>query len=113
MTFKNLKDIMPIPTSHGCGEKRILASNEETVSAITQIAETTLREGETTDMHMHESMEEFFYILEGEVEMICEKEKIIFERDDFISIKPQKRHRLKAVTDCRILTIGCAIEKTI
>lgn len=110
MTIKNLKDITATPSSHGCGEKRVLASIEETVSAITQIAETTLHKGETVDMHTHESMEEFFYILDGEVKMISDGLMAICTKGDFINIKPKERHGLKAVTDCQLLTIGCSTE---
>lgn len=66
MKIKNAKELNSEHTSHGCGEKYVLSSVDETVSNITQITETVLHKGETAEMHAHDTMEEFFYILDGE-----------------------------------------------
>lgn len=67
MIHKNLSDIIPLLTSHNVGLKRVLVCNDETESAITQIAVTTLRAGEETDRHKHESMEEYFLFVKGKL----------------------------------------------
>ena len=109
MTIKHLNDISAIPTSHGCGEKRVLASNEETVSAITQIAETVLHKGETAEAHTHETMEEFFYILDGEVKFLTLSGNVVCRKGDFVLLKPNELHGLVALSDTEMLSIGCAI----
>lgn len=109
MKVKHLSEIPIQLTSHGCGVKRVLVSNEETVSAITQIAETFLHKGDTATIHSHETMEEFFYVLEGEVDIATDSSKAICKQGDFITISPKEQHSLKAMTDCTIMTIGCAI----
>lgn len=44
--LKDISEIAPMLTSHGVGQKQVLLTNQETVTAITQIAVTTLREKE-------------------------------------------------------------------
>lgn len=109
MIVKHLSEIQTQSTSHGCGEKRVLASKEETVSAITQIAETILHKGDIAVAHSHETMEEFFYVLDGEVEITTDSSTAQCKQGDFITISPKEQHSLKAMTDCKIMTIGCSI----
>lgn len=108
MIFKNIEQIPVVKTSHGCGLKKVLASNDETVSAITQIAETVLKKGETAEMHSHQTMEEFFYILSGELEISVEDKVCHCAKGDFLIIRPGEKHSLKALSDCRMITVGCA-----
>lgn len=111
MKIKNANKITPMHTSHGCGEKFVLASADETISNITQIAETVLYKGETAEMHAHDTMEEFFYILDGEIEFLSNDGSILCGKGDFIHIMPKELHGLHAVTESRVLTIGCATQE--
>lgn len=56
-------DIAPVATSHGIGEKRVLHADH----VVKQIAHTTLPPGATIEAHVHADMEEFFYIISGEL----------------------------------------------
>lgn len=49
--LKHLLNILPQPTAHGIGQKRVLLSQAETDTNLTQIAVTTLQAGETTEEH--------------------------------------------------------------
>lgn len=108
MKLKNAKEIASVHTSHGCGEKFVLVSGEEAISNITQIAETVLHKGETAELHSHDTMEEFFYILDGKIEFVSKDGSMQCNKGDFIHIMPKELHGLHAVTECRVLTIGCA-----
>lgn len=57
---KKIIDIIPISTTHGVGEKRVLLNSQETSTPLTQIAVTRLKAGEMAKEHLHPTMEEFF-----------------------------------------------------
>ena len=57
---KKIIDIIPISTTHGVGEKRVLLNSQETSTPLTQIAVTQLKAGEVAEEHLHPTMEEFF-----------------------------------------------------
>ena len=70
--IRNLNDISPVLTSHGVGQKRVLLSSSEAGCSLTQIAVTTLKEGEIATTHIHPDMQEAFYVMEGEVEVVLD-----------------------------------------
>lgn len=106
---KKIIDIIPISTTHGVGEKRILLNNQETSTPLTQIAVTRLKAGEMAKEHLHPTMEEFFLFQKGDAIMTVGEEQITCSSGDFISIPANTLHALKAITDIEIITIGCAV----
>ena len=108
--IRNLNDISPVLTSHGVGQKRVLLSSSEAGCSLTQIAVTTLREGEIAVAHIHPDMQEAFYVLEGEMEVVLDGKHTICNKDTFVYVEKCTSHEMKAITDCRIMTIGCVIE---
>lgn len=64
--LKHLSNVLPQPTAHGVGQKRVLLSQAETDTNLTQIAVTTLQAGEATEEHSHPTLEECFFFLSGE-----------------------------------------------
>lgn len=110
--IRRLSDIVPISTSHGVGRKRVLLSANESGCSLTQIAVTTLCAGETAVAHVHPDMQEGFFVLEGELEVILDGKKSTCERDTFVYVDHCTSHEMHALTDCRIMTIGCVIEAT-
>lgn len=107
--FKLLKDILPTLTSHGVGHKRVLLSKEETESSITQIAVTTMLAGEVAEEHLHATMEECFFILKGKAKLTVDGEVMKCKDGDFVQVKCKESHKLEAVTDIEVMTIGVAI----
>lgn len=105
---KNLKDINPVETSHNAGLKRILLSVEESGCAITQIAITDLKAGEVAVAHSHNDMQEGFYVLSGELDVILDGAVEHCHAEDFVWVECGTSHELRAVTDVRVMTIGCA-----
>ena len=106
---KKIIDIIPISTTHGVGEKRVLLNSQETSTPLTQIAVTRLKAGEMAKEHLHPTMEEFFLFQKGDAIMTVGEEQITCSSGDFISIPANTLHALKAITDIEIITIGCAI----
>lgn len=111
MRHKNLSAIIPQLTSHNVGLKRVLVCNDETESDITQIAVTRLKAGECVEEHAHDTMEEMFFVLEGELRMTIDGHETECTENDFIHIKARTRHGLKAMSDVRLMTVGCAVKK--
>ena len=110
--IRNLNDISPILTSHGVGQKRVLLSSSEAGCSLTQIAVTTLKEGEVATAHIHPDMQEAFYVLEGDMEVILDGKPTLCSKDTFVYVEKCTSHEIKAKTDCRIMTIGCVIESS-
>lgn len=107
---KSVEEVSPCLTSHGVGEKRVLVSGSDTATGITQIAVTRLKEGEVAERHAHPTMEEFFLIRRGTVEITSDSEILVCKADDFVQIPAGVSHSLRAVTDAEVLTIGCATD---
>ena len=106
---RSLSDITPVPSSHKVGMKRVLLAAEESGCAITQIAITDLRAGEVALAHIHEDMQEGFYVMSGELDMVLDDEVEHCKVEDFVWVRCGVRHELRAVTNVRMMTIGCAI----
>lgn len=109
MLIKHLSSIRQIPTSHSCGLKQVLLSNEETNSNITQIAITRMKRGEVTNEHSHPDMLECFFVFSGFLQVKINDAIYQCIENDFIMVDCNERHELKALTDCRFMTIGCAL----
>ena len=108
--IRNLSDIEPVTTSHGVGQKRVLLSSNESGCSLTQIAVTELKAGETAVAHVHPDMQEGFYVIDGDLEVDLDGKKTVCGKDTFVYVEKCTSHEMHAVTDCRIMTIGCVIE---
>lgn len=107
---RSLKDITPTTTSHEVGLKRVLLAANESGCSITQIAVTELKAGETASAHIHPDMQEGFYVMEGELDVTLDDELMHCRKDDFVFVPSCTSHELKAITDVRVMTVGCVIE---
>ena len=102
--------IPPVSTSHGVGLKRVLLASHESGCSLTQIAVTEIKQGEVAVAHTHPDMQEGFYVLSGQLEATLDGHTETCQPDDFIYVPSGTSHELHALTDCRIMTIGCVIE---
>ena len=107
---RTLCDITPVPSSHKVGMKRVLLAANESGCAITQIAVTDLKAGEVAEAHVHEDMMEGFYVMSGCLDIMLDGETLHCEKDDFVWVGCGMSHELRAVTDVRIMTIGCEVK---
>ena len=106
---RSLHEIQPIPSSHKVGLKRVLLAANESGCAITQIAVTDLKAGEVAEAHVHEDMMEGFYVMSGVLDMMLDGEVEHCTEGDFVWVRCGTRHELRAVTDLRMMTMGCAL----
>lgn len=51
--------------------------------------------GEREVMHYHQSARQFFYILEGEAQMVFEDQTVTLKKGEGLEIQPQVRHRFE------------------
>lgn len=107
---RSLRHIQPIITSHAVGQKRVLLSRAEAGCDLTQIAVTDLKAGEVALAHIHPDMQEGFYVLDGELEVTLGNETQLCHKDDFVYVESGTAHELHALTDVRVMTIGCEIQ---
>ena len=110
--IRKLDDVSPILTSHGVGQKRVLLSSNEAGCSLTQIAVTSLTEGEIATAHIHPDMQEAFFVLDGEIDVVLDGKHTIITKDTFVYVEKCTSHEMRAITDCRIMTIGCVIESS-
>lgn len=108
---RSLQDITPVITSHAVGQKRVLLSKTEAGCNLTQIAVTELSAGEIARSHIHPDMQEGFYVLEGDLNITLNGETQHCHKDDFVYVERGTSHELKAITDVRVMTIGCEIKE--
>lgn len=101
--------ICPIPTSHGIGEKRVIATQAEVGKPITQIARTLLHAGEQVALHIHPTMDEHFFFIKGNCCVSIEGTTYSCLADDYLFIPAGYNHQINVVEDTLMLTIG--IEK--
>jgi len=69
------------------------------------IIEDTLKPGFHLNRHHHKVMTEVFYILEGEMELIFDKETIVLREGDTITVPPNVWHEAKCENGGKMLTI--------
>ena len=106
--LKHLDQIVPRPTSHEVGLKRVLLSGDETASAVTQIAVTKLAVGEMAAEHRHESMEEYIYLLKGEAMECVDGRELLCREGDFLQVECGRSHSVLAKSEVEMLTVGVA-----
>lgn len=107
--IKNLSETRTVSTSHGIGLKKVLLSNEETISNLTQIAVTVLRKGEQVKTHVHETMDEHYLFWEGEGRFVIGNRKIRCKPGVFLLVPAGVSHSMIAETDMKFITIGVAL----
>jgi len=108
-TIKSINAINDVTTSHGAGIKKVLCSNNEASSNITQIAVSCLSAGEQVEVHAHETMEEHFIIEEGSLEFMIDDKVMTVNSGTYVMVSAATKHGIKAVTDCKMITVGCAV----
>lgn len=106
---RSLKDIPVVPSSHNVGKKHVLLASNESGCPITQIAITDLMAGEVVEAHIHQDMQEGFFVVSGMLDIIMDGAVEHCCTDDFLWINCGTCHELRAVSDVRIMTVGCEV----
>lgn len=106
--FSQLNPLNFISTSHTIGEKFLFFNNDELESSITQIAIGKLNAQEIVPFHIHESMEEVFFILSGEGIFIIGDKHFNICKNCCIRVPSGFSHSIKAETDLQFYYFGVA-----
>lgn len=107
---RNLHDTPQLSTSYEMGLKRVLLSANESGCSITQVAVIELKAGEHSAKHIHPDLQDLFFILEGEINITIDGEVHHCGKEDFVFVEHLKSYELHAITDVRMLAMGCVIE---
>lgn len=108
--LRHIADINPVTTSHGVGEKRVIAMHEDVGEPITQIARTWLFAGDKVEAHVHPTMKEHFFFLEGECSVIIDGDVNICKAEDYLYVPAGCQHAIEVIENTMMITIGIAIE---
>ena len=106
--WQHIGDILPVATSHGVGEKRVIAKGEDVGCGITQIARTALKAGESVELHTHPTMAEHFFFLSGLCDVMIEGGCCSCKGGDYLFIPSGCCHQLDINEDTVLITIGIA-----
>lgn len=98
-----------MPTSHLIGQKKVLLSNAETISAITQIAISKLFKNDIVEKHVHPTMDEHYVVLSGEGIILVDNTQFNLQSGTFILVPAGSFHEMKAITDLEFITIGVGV----
>jgi mannose-6-phosphate isomerase-like protein (cupin superfamily) len=107
--YRDFNSLESLPTSHQIGEKKVLLSNSETISSITQLALTKLFANDIVEEHLHPTMDEHFIVLSGEGIIQIDNENYDLKAGKFILVPAGSSHNLSAITDIEFITISVAI----
>ncbi len=107
---RDITDIEPVLTGHGVGEKKVLLSQEEYISPITQIAQTRLSSEQRVENHVHPTMDEHFVFLKGECKVMTEVDEIYCHAGQYLMIPAGIWHQIVVLSDTEMITIGVATE---
>lgn len=107
---RHLHDIQPATTSYEMGLKRVLLSANESGCSITQIAVLELKAGERSAKHIHPDLQDMFYILSGEIDITIDGHTHHCTTEDFMLVEHLKSYELHAITDVKMLALGCVVE---
>jgi len=54
-------------------------------------------------------MEEHFSIEEGSIEFMIDNKVMTLDAGSYVIVHAGTKHGIKAVTDCKMITVGCAV----
>jgi mannose-6-phosphate isomerase-like protein (cupin superfamily) len=90
----NLLDLPEETTAHKTGKKRVFARAGEFIPNLLQIAYGSLTTRESSGMHSHYDMQEFFYFIKGEGSYIIGNHEIKVREGSFVQVPPRTMHNL-------------------
>lgn len=91
-----LSSLAPEETSHGGTKKWVFRSNSELHNSLTQIAFGKFEPGESCPLHLHQTMDEYFFFLDGIGTYIIGDESLSIEPRMLIEIPAGTQHQLIA-----------------
>lgn len=95
-------------TNHNSGTKKVLIKENESASNLTQAAVSKLKKGAIVEAHTHNTMEELFYVLDGDVSVTIKQNKFNCKKNTIIKIPPKTSHSMEALSDVTFFYWGIA-----
>lgn len=111
-SVKRLQGITAEETSHGGTKKWVLKSNNELDNSLTQIAFGRFEKDESCPVHVHPTMDEYFFILNGKGTYIIGEEMVDLEPNMLIEIPAGTEHQLLADKDNHLEFIYWGVAKS-
>ncbi|WP_074224548.1 cupin domain-containing protein [Algoriphagus halophilus] len=107
----DLKSLVPVDNAHGFGKKLVFKKNDELDNSLTQIAIGVFQPDESCEEHMHPTMFEYFYFLNGEGTYRVGGEDIKIYNGLLLEIPAGVLHSLhnEGIDELRFLYWGVAI----
>ena len=93
----HLSTVEAISTAHSIGIKKVLLRKGESNSNLTQIAYGSLNPNEEVEIHRHQTMEEYFFFLEGKGVYSVDGEQVELEKGVFVRIPADTDHSMKCI----------------
>lgn len=109
LIIKHIDNITACHTSHQVGTKTVLLGNDHPQSSVTQIARTILNAGDNIEAHSHRTMDEHFYILQGEAVFTIDNTPYKCQAGNYLLVRAGINHAIKATDKIEMLTIGIAL----
>lgn len=98
-----------IPTSHNIGKKEVFVTKDQCEAPLMQAAKGFLLKAEEIPFHFHPTMEEFFYILHGEINFVVNGKSYLLTKGDFIKIPAKSLHSLVCQIEAEFIYYGIQI----
>lgn len=93
-------------TAHAAKNVKKVILNKEQIPSLLQAAIGELKKSQIIETHSHETMNEFFYLINGKLHFEINSESFSVEAGDSILVKKTKLHSLLAVEDSTFLYFG-------
>lgn len=97
------------PTAHPGILKKLLLTNGS-VPGVTNLSQAEIAPGQSIEEHVHPTMTEVFYVLQGEIQFHRGAEQIVAKTGDVVVIPPETPHSLfnGNPEPCQLLYFGIA-----
>lgn len=109
--WKHIAEIEPIATSHGVGEKRVIASHVDIGKPVMQIAYTVLHAQEHVEAHSHPTMDEHFYFQDGNCLVKMDGCSYPCKGGDYLFVPASYVHKIEVYKETTMITIGIETNK--
>lgn len=110
--FEYIENIKGEPTAHLSGLKKVFLNNESTNSSLTQFAHGVFEPGEVCSSHIHPTMIECFYFINGQGTYHVGSEIVKLKPGTFLRIPPNTPHELinDGEEDLEFVYFGIALD---
>ncbi len=92
MRYIKLEDIIETDVSHDPSIKKKIILEKNTVPKLMNLGKATLKPGQCTTKHKHNTMYEIFYVLSGKAKFNIEGKSFEIEKEQCILIEPRETH---------------------